>query len=365
MGDIALTVLSGAKWLELLERVYLVFGDDEALVTEAVEAIRRRAVTDDLGDFDWERLDASSADIDEILASANRIPVASERRLVVVTEAQLYAKPERKQEAARLAKAVRALPQASCLVLVARSVVSGRSKSGVLPSVLEKAIREVGAIVRCSALDAAGMADWAVRYAREFGKDLHRPAAQRLVAPGDDRIGLRHSLDKLIAYVGDRSAIGLDDVDAVVAQAPEDVMFRLIDAVSGRRVGDALVLLRRAAQFETKAPTLAAKFTALLLRQLRLLWQAKELVADGVAPNRLKDAVGAYEADLPREGSITSIAWKAPALARDASRWSRSDIADAVRLLVECDAANKGEESGSADTMANLEQLVVRLCTGA
>ncbi len=364
MSEIALTALSDASWLDPLQRAYLIWGDDDDLMAQATDAIKRRIIEDDLGEFDWERLDASRTGVEDMLASANRIPIASERRLVVVYEAQLYAKAERKNDAARLANGIRALPPASCLVLVAAGLGSGRSKSSALTPAIDKAVREVGATVKCSALDGPGLADWAARYARESGKELHKQAALRLVASGEDRVGLRHSLEKVIAYVGERKAIEVRDIDAVVGQAPEDVMFRLIDAVSGRRTSDALVLLRRASQFEAKAPALAAKFIALLNRQLRLLWQARELVADGVPTGRLKDAIASRGVDLPREASIASIAWKAPALARDSGKWSRAELAEAVRLLVECDAANKGEESGSADSMSNLEQLVVRLCTG-
>lgn len=362
MNDILLTALSQPNWLEPLGRAYIICGDDEQLADEAVEAIRARTIKDDIGDFDWECLDATTTGVQDIVASAQRIPVISERRLVVVSEAQVYAKPERKQDAGRLAAAIAALPAASCLVLVARGVGGGRAKASALTAAVDRAVREVGAIVRCCSLDGAGLADWAVAYARQHGKELARPAAQRLTVSGEDRIGVRHSLDKLIAYVGERTGISVRDVDAVVAHAPEDVMFKLIDAVSARRTADALVLLRRAAQYESKTPALAAKLIALLGRQLRLLWQVRELVADGIAANRLRDAVATLQDDLPQEASIASLAWKAPALARDAARWSRKELADAVRLLVECDAANKGEEAGSADTMANLEELVVRLC---
>jgi DNA polymerase-3 subunit delta len=216
--------------------------------------------------------------------------------------------------------------------------------------------------VRCRALDADGLAAWARQYAASAGKDLGLEAARRLTQSGGDRSALRNDLDKLVAYVADREAIEMADVVALTAQAPEDVMFRLVDAVSGRRAGDALLLLRRAARYEARDQTLASKLMALLGRQLRLVWQAKELAAAGVAMSGLRALPESIADALPQESSIVSLAWKANALLRDAHLWTRDELTEAFGLLVDTDAANKGEETGSSDVMANLEALIVRLC---
>jgi DNA polymerase-3 subunit delta len=363
VSDIALSPSSKSLTFEPIQRVYTVCGEDADLIADAVQAIRSAAISDDCGDFDWEEFDAGSANVEDILASAYRAPVVSQRRLVVVHQAELFGKADRKAAADRLAEGIHSLPGLSCLVLVAKSDgASGKPRSAAINAALDRAVRSVGAIVRCSALDVPGLIEWASLFVRDCGKELTRKGAQRLVASGDDRTAIRHALEKLVAYVGERSIINEADVDAVVGQAPEDVMFRLVDAVSGRRASDALLLLRRAAAFETRAQALASKLVALLTRQMRLLWQARELNAEGIALGRLRDTAAQLAGDLPQDGSIASVAWKAPALGRDAARWTRDELVQALELLIECDAGNKGEEIGASDTMANLELLVVRLC---
>ncbi|MBM3494767.1 MAG: hypothetical protein FJX72_10705 [Armatimonadetes bacterium] len=134
--------------------------------------------------------------------------------------------------------------------------------------------------------------------------------------------------------------------------------------MAARRTADALVLLRRAARYEMRSQSLAPKVISLLARQLKLMWQVNELKAQGVGAGRLRELPQDVAAQLPKDGSIVPMAWRAGIIARDAGRWGRADLVRAFGLLVACDAANKGEEAGSFDTMANLEGLVVELCEG-
>ncbi|NLH98785.1 MAG: DNA polymerase III subunit delta [Chthonomonadales bacterium] len=362
MSDIMLTAASHEDWLAELHRAYIIYGEDADLIREAVGMLKLHVLGSAGGDFDWEELDAGSCSPEDVLASAQRVPVMADRRVVLVQGAEVYAKAERRAEASRLAGAVPNLPAASCLVFVVRQSDASRRRSAVLTPDLDGAVRAAGRIVRCAQLEGPALAEWAQAYVGRFGKSIARAAVQRVVADVAERHAVKEELDKLVAYVGDRDTIDISDVRELIGEAPEDVMFRLVDAVSARNGSDALVLLRQAARYEGRAQTLAAKLIALLTRQFRLLLQARELVEMGVPIQRMRRLPADVEAELPGETSLASMAWKAGAIARDADGWTVEEIADALGQLVECDAANKGEEAGSSDPMANLEMLVVTLC---
>jgi len=82
----------------------------------------------------------------------------------------------------------------------------------------------------------------------------------------------------------------------------------------------------------------------------------------GVQPGQLKNPSDSIKQDLPADGSILPMAWKASELFRAAKSWDRPSLLHGMELLVECDLNNKGGETGSQEVATNLEILVVQLC---
>jgi len=364
MGEVTLLPTSGDGWLHERQRAYLICGEDERGVLEAARALRARYMPSDAADFDLDEIEAESASVEDIITSVQREPTLGDLRMVILGSAEVFRRRELARAAERLAETIRHLGPRSCLVMVKRpDASSGKRGAALLTPALDAAVREVGLVVRCPVLDEKAMADWIDAYVAAAGKRITSDAAQRLASRGiTDRIAVAHDLDRLIAYVGSRPSIEAADVQAVVAQDPEDVIFRLVDAISARRSGEALSLLRAAARYESRTQVLAGRLLSLLDRQFRLLYQARELSALGIGMSELKSLPDGVAAELPAESSLVSMAWKARSYARDATQWSRADICRAFGLLVACDAANKGDESGNEDVLANLEELVVSLC---
>jgi hypothetical protein len=81
-----------------------------------------------------------------------------------------------------------------------------------------------------------------------------------------------------------------------------------------------------------------------------------------VQPGQLKNPPESLKEDLPSDGSILPMAWKASELFRSAKSWDRPALLRGMELLVQCDLNNKGGETGSQDVATNLEVLVVQLC---
>jgi len=364
MAEIVLTPAIGDAWLAERRPVYLIHGEDGLAISEAVQSAATRWVRPEDADFDLDELDAEVVSVGDILGSLSREPMLGDVRLVIVRSSEVFRRRERNRDAEALAAGIGRVRRRSTLVLVKRAEdPGGRKAATVLTPKLDAAVREHGTMVRCPALDASAMAEWAARYVSQSGKRIGPDAVRRLTAQGgEDRTSFRLELNKLISFVGARDEIRLSDVEATLTHDPEDVMFRLVDAVTARRAGEALTLLRAAARYESKAQTLAGRFLSLLSRQLRFVYQARELTTLGLNAGNPRSLPAQIAADLPSDGSITSMAWKARAYARDAGQWCREDLVRALGAIMDCDAANKGDESGSEDALGNLEVLIVRLC---
>lgn len=346
-----------------LRPLYLVHGEDAVRREEVVALLRTAMVDDAFADFDYEVLDATAATAGRIATAAGVVPLASERRLIVVRHAEALRRRERQADAEALASALER-PGAACVALVCGGEEAGRGKS-VLTARIDALARSTGCIVHCRALDAEGLVDALCAQAAAADKELEEGAARRLAAVGHgDRVLLAGELEKAICHAGDAPRVTLADVEAVCGNSAEDVVFRLVDAVGHRSAERALALLHEALRYEPRAHSVAGRLLALLGRQLRLLWQARELAARRVDAAALRSLPDELAEELPSEASIMSMAWRARELYAQARRWDRAALAAGFQCLVECDLANKGDEQGSADVVTNLEVLVVRLCRG-
>jgi DNA polymerase III subunit delta len=362
--EVAFAPASAKALFSPLRRVYLFHGEDDPLKDEAIALLRAATVDEAFSDFDYEVVEADRTPVEDILSSAGLAPFGSPARLLVVRGAELYRRRERQADADRLAQSVATLPPATCLALRVAASEDERSRSKtILSSKLDAAIKQHGAVVQCKALTDEALIRWLHTEAGNAGKQLTDEAAARLTqAAKGERIALAHELEKAICYVGDSSTITIEDVEATCSYDAEDVMFKLVDATSLRNADLALRLFHELLRYNPKPQAVAGRLLALLSRQYRLLIQAHGLAHLRVDPGSLKSLPPEVAADLPGEGSIVGMAWKARQLYGQARGWNDASLVGAMELLLECDLANKGGGEGSENVVTNLEMLIVKLC---
>jgi DNA polymerase III subunit delta len=347
-----------------IQKVYAFYGEDDQGKDEALDLLRSKAVDEGFTDFDFEVVDADVRPVEEILAAAGMAPFASPVRLVVVRGAEIYRKRERSSEAERLAQGIAALGACSCLALRVGAAEDERSRGKtILSAKLDAAIKANGAAVQFKALTENALVSWLDGEAREAGKSLDEAAALRLIqAARGERTALGQELEKAICYAGDAKHISLEMVEATCTYDPEDVMFKLVDAISQRNADRALRLFHELLRYDNKPQRAAGRLLALLSRQFRMLTQASELARKRVDAGMLKSLPPDVAGDLPTEGSIVSMAWKGRELFGMARAWDRKALAETYGLLLECDLNNKGGTEGSEDVVTNLELLILKLC---
>lgn len=200
-----------------LAPVYLVLGDDEVQKAEVAAAFEQ-AVDEDLRAFNVERLDGAEATLGQVVEAAATLPMMAPRRIVTVRRAERCLAPKRESRSAAADLAgfeeylANPYPHA-CLVLVASGLDRRRRTTARL---LEAATQVVGD-------ELASVADaerWITRRASAAGRSIE-PAAARFVArrAGPDLPRLRGEVDRLLLFVGDEPAIGLDDARMVAGPA--------------------------------------------------------------------------------------------------------------------------------------------------
>jgi DNA polymerase-3 subunit delta len=310
-------------------RVYLVVGQDDWRRAEAVDRIVAQHLEPQERALNLDRLDASEADVQEVLTKADTLPFFGQTRVVVVHG--LDRMPAAGQE--RLAAYLEAGPPPSVLVLEARSLDRRRKLAAVLARVADA--------IAAEPLDARGAAAWAVARARSLGKRMTTQAARALVAAaGVDLHALAGEVDKLVAYAGDRPTVDVADVEAVAAHGAEVSVFALTDAVGEGHAEAALRVLHRLLERENPVGLLA-----LLAGHFRALLYARALEARGASPAEVRAALG-------------SRAWLYRRYQEQTKRFGHH----LLELHQEIERADLALKTSGAPADVVLEGLVVRLC---
>jgi DNA polymerase-3 subunit delta len=223
----------------------------------------------------------------------------------------------------------------ACLVL------SSTHKKG-LEKVQEEAETR-GGLVQFNAPTERDAPRWLQMRARQYQKLLSPQAASCLVDQlGVDLFRLQSELEKLVAYVGDRDHIDLGDVKEAVISQRSFTVFELLRYVSQGQTRQAISSLRNL----LLAGEHPLGILALLARQIRLMWQAKDGATRQLPPAELCKKLGLSPSVV---NSYT----------QQAQSFSEEELYRILCIIRDTDLAVK---STSTAPQLLLEALVLRLC---
>ena len=195
-----------------------------------------------------------------------------------------------------------------------------------------------------------GVADFVAAEMRTLKRSMSPQAQSILIAAvGSDIRALASACNQLANDIDSRE-IDADDVSRYFGGTVDVTGFQIADAVMNRQGAQALRLLRLAEG--TDGARLGPATVASLTNSVR------QLVAVATAPPGMSDRDLAVEAKVPP--------WKVKTLSQQVRRWSQSDLATAIVILGDLDAAMKGglregEQLEPVQKGLSLETAVVSL----
>lgn len=306
MAAITPEALSKAATSGRLSRIYLFVGDDTVAIDRALETVEHTVDAADRA-FAVERRYAGEAGGEpiDIVSSARMLPMLGDRRVLVVLRAERLLKPKRasSQDAdgdddegraegggpavdmGVLEDYLEAPVESTTLVFVASEVDRTRRLTKRL---LDKADVVVFAGIATAGGDGREDARLAGRVVEESlaasGRSIDPAALRALVArTGGDVTKLRHDIDKLVLYAGDRRRLTLEDVAEVVSDpntSSDD--WAMVNAIGAGNPAAALIEAGRRLERGDSAHAIVG--------QLRW-WVSNRLVQS--EPGRVKAALGA------------------------------------------------------------------------
>ena len=246
-------------------------------------------------------------------------------------------------QAKPVAAALESLPPDLTIVLVARE---GSPKPKAPKALVDAVAKAGGEVRRCDAPKARDLPSRIRQDAEKRGFSLSPDAAALLVERmGTSTLRLQTELDRLALWAGDGGEVTVEDLESMIADTSEEVMWTLSDAIVDRdRPAAAAAAARLSGQGESVTPLVYQM--AKRLREARLRWPAWR---PGRTPRELEASLPMhpYAAKLllrrVKGASSTSLRASTCAVA-DLEWWTRggSDYPEDVALALAVARATRG-----------------------
>lgn len=313
--------------------VYLFYGEEEYLIREAVELVSRRVVEPSTRDFNFNLVYCRESSAHDIVGMCQTLPFMAEKRLVVARDIEAL-KPT---DIDILVQYLKAPSPSTCLVMA--SGLRKYDKKAVISAVEAGG----GGVTAFYALQEKEILERISAWAGERGLSIGRDAAQfvRQIL-GNDLQKIYSELEKVEIYVKDRKGITLDDVKRVVGDFREYTPFDLADAVAGRDIPKAFLILNRLLH-EGEQPV---GLLGSIAWNFRRLLKAKGMEAEGLGFEEIKKRL--------------SVLWlHSDPFKKQMSQFTAAELRRAFEVLVSTDAALK---SGGMNGGLILHRMILKLC---
>ena len=311
----------------VFNKIYLLMGDEPYYPELVCKAVIDNCIDESFRDFNQAVLYGSEVNAEEVVTQAREFPMMTERRLVVLKEAQLM------KDIDKLSFYVENPLDTTVLVVVFHGASADKRKA------FYKGALKNGAVLDSPALRDYELAPWINSYYSSRGLDIDPLAAQLLAeSAGADLGKIADETDKLLKNLPEGvKEISVSDIEKNVGISRSFSIFELSNALMKHEAAKALRLatyIGSAARF-AMPPAVSALFMN-FNRILRLNAGADDALA-GVSPYFHRD----YESA--------------------ARHYSLEKSIKIVSLLTEYDYKGKGGDGESLDSGTLLLELVTKI----
>lgn len=313
-----------------LPSLILLYGEEAFLLDECLNSLIDTVVDKASRDFNLLVVSAKDVDPTDLMDTARTFPVFANRRLIVVKQAQQLTAAQLDI----LSSYISAPVDECCLVFCADKIDKRKKffqqfkKKGELVEFKPLYPNKIPAFVRerVRQMDKQFSEDGLELFCRRVGTSLSEIITE---------------LNKLCSYCGEVSLIDAPDVAAVVSDARVDSVFDLTDAIGGKDLPKALVLLERL-QAEGQAPLM---IVAMITRHFRQLWKTSSMLELGAAQQEIARTVKINPYFV---GQVIS----------QSKKFSSNQFPQAFELFIKLDLALK---SSGAHPQALLQKMAMDL----
>ena len=318
----------------ILERFYLLFGEEDYLVRFYAEQIEETAKKAQEEPF-YKDVFGENEQARDIILAANTVPFLPGRRFILVKNSKLFA-AGRKNDSELLADFLPSIPEDTIIVFV-ETDVDRRLK-------LYKKATEVGCVVNCEKQPTDALLKWLSRQAKQKGLSLPTTAANTIVATcGTSMTKLFFEMEKLTAYSLKKGTISATDIKEICTPTLEARIFSLTKAMGLRDAKGALGHYKSIISLK-ESPLMVLTMIA---RQLRLILLYK---------------LGT-EKNIPRQKLASDMKVRDFVINELAPQGKNFTKEELLHLLGDCLETDVKIKTGLVGDVIGVEMLLVRIST--
>jgi len=325
--------------------VYFLYGPEDYLIEEEIQKLLSQTLSQKERGFNFHLFSGEEHSIQEIVQTAQTLPMFSRYRFVLVREADRM----EEEKVGGLTEYIKKPSTSTVLVLHGQMIGSWKKH--------RKEIERVGKMEEYSRLKGKALVSWIKNRMKEKGKTLSDESAGYLVeVVGDHLHDLDNALEKVFLSVGERETIGLSDLEEITSEVKVSTVFDLTDAIGHQSLEKALGILGRA--MESKAIVFRkeeqeSKFgdpipllLSMMAKQYWSMLTLKEMSSRGRDVGEVATELGTSP-------------WNVKKLMDQGRNFSEASLREGIRKCHQTDLAIK-RTGGPKDLL--MEKLVIDLC---
>lgn len=314
--------------------VFVIAGKDDALLNVHCDELLEQLLEPHQRAMGLFNADAARVLISDVLDELRTAPFLSERRVVLIREADDFVSENRQL----LERYFDNPCPTGVLVLTVKSWDS-RTR-------LARKLSDVGELISVTQPKASEIPQRLTKYAGDaHGKNLGKDAAELLIELTGDELGrLYGEIDKLALFAADEEVITVGHIEALIGHNRLFNAFAVIDAAVG---GDVVKAVNRLRDMFEKDKSAEYTVVGAFAFHFRRMFNAKVLLKKGVRPDEIANRLQVWR---DREGFFGQV-----------HRMSLKQLGANLQLLAATDYAIK---TGRTKPQIAAEQLVLKLAAG-
>ncbi len=214
---------------------YFLSGNNEYASSEIVRQLKAAVLAQGFESFDLEQFDAatSSFDLGELKRAFLTPPMASSKRLTVLTNVDKLSDADRKS----LLSLLESPSETGMLIMISNP--EKKTKTGFYQK-----LRSLSRNEELKRPKKYSLMPWVKEYVKRSQCSIDEDAVQTIVEYlGEDQVSLSGEIEKIVTYVGKKRRITQKDAFAILTSNMVNTVFDLTDAVGKRRKNEALSIL--------------------------------------------------------------------------------------------------------------------------
>jgi len=322
-----------------VESIYVLYGTQKFLVDELVQELSKSVLDEESTDFNYEFFDLNEHPLETAIEAAQTFPFIGDKRLIIASDALFLTGAKGNKVEHRidsLEEYLHSPADFSVLVLIVHQEKLDERKKIV------KLLKQKAILCSCSPLPQNELIPWVMDAARQRKVEMEEEAAAMLIQYiGNNMQLLSKEMEKISQYVGKGNLITLSVVNELVSKNIEQDVFTLVDHVVHYRVAEAFDSLHELLK-RNEEPI---KILALLARQFRLIYKAKELERSGYSQQQMAQILGIHP-------------YICKLVVQQSKNFSQDKLAEFLDHLADLDYMMK---TGRTDKVVALEMFLLKL----